>query len=69
MIAKMSGNQCFALYRPDHGTGNAYGWAVRDDLDEAKRVAYRQCGSQGSNCDVSVTFCADGSNQYNRHPL
>jgi hypothetical protein len=69
MIAKMSGRQCFALYRPDHGDANAYGWAVRDDLEEAKRVAFDQCGTQGSNCGVSVTFCADGSNQYNKHPL
>jgi uncharacterized caspase-like protein len=64
--ATLSGTRCFVIFRNKNGVGNAWGWAVRDDVAEASEVARTGCSNQGRKCAIAASFCADGSNQYNR---
>ncbi len=49
-----AGNNCAAIAL----SGRGWGWAVRDDLQEARATALEICGRHGSGCVVKSDACA-----------
>ena len=47
-----------AAYAADQGDSHHFGWAHRDDAEEAKRAALHECSNAGGRrCEVRVFGC------------
>lgn len=58
--------QCFALSAGEKKKDDwASGWATDADVEAAKTLSAEDCAKQGGkNCELILTFCSDGSNEY-----